>query len=226
MSEQENVLRLEGIVHLRHTALVQWLGAELECSDARWFIAYSADSPYHAFAGRRVMVSGEPNEREPLQRPLVRWGAKPIAGHFSVSTMRLAEVTPDAELLEVGAGQQLTGRFELGASDAGESTLSFVTEQGDTFLVANDPAGATVGRSVEVLAYPVQPSPSISRSPVQHFWIHCPCLMTDFWEWHERPHTSFPRDLYVDADSGKLRRRQASAEPGATADGGRNVGSS
>jgi hypothetical protein len=132
--------------------------------------------------------------------------------------MRLVEVAPDAELLEVGAGQHLTGQFELCTSHTGESTLSFVTEKGDTFLVANDPVGATVGRKVEVLAYPVQPSPSSTVFHGQYLWIICPCSVGDIWEWHGRFATSFPRDLYVDAESGRLRRRQTSAKPGASAD--------
>jgi hypothetical protein len=127
--------------------------------------------------------------------------------------MRLVEAAPDAELIEVGAGQQLTGRFELRTSHTGESTLSFVTEKGDRFLVANDPVGATVGQSVEVQAYPVQPSPSIPKCPGQYVWITCRCSTADIWEWRDRPHTSFPRDLNVDAESGKLRRRSAPAEP-------------
>ena len=97
--------------------------------------------------------------------------------------MRLAEVTPDAELVEVGRGHHLCGRFERGTSDTGQSMLSFVTEKGDTFLVANDPAGATIGRSVKVWAYAVQPSPSIPRLPGRYLWIICPCSAADLWEW-------------------------------------------
>jgi hypothetical protein len=48
-------------------------------------------------------------------------------------------------------------RFWCGTDETGEGILSFVTADG-AFLVANDPAGATVGPNVEVQAYPVQPS--------------------------------------------------------------------
>jgi hypothetical protein len=132
-------------------------------------IDYSEQSPFHAFAGRQVGVSGEPYK--PEGQHLIGWGGGKTLGHFRVSTMRLVEVTPDAELVEVGAGQHLCGRFERGKSETGCSTLSFVTEEETTFLVANDPVGATVGPSVEVWAYPVQPSPSIPRPPEQYLWI-------------------------------------------------------
>ena len=100
--------------------------------------------------------------------------------------MRVIEVTPDAQLVEIGARQELFGRFKRGTGAPQESSLSFVTEKGDTFLVFNDPAGVTLGRIVEVWAYPVQPSPSIPRSAEQHLWIICPCSLADLWEWRER----------------------------------------
>jgi hypothetical protein len=68
--------------------------------------------------------------------------------------MRLVEVTPDAQLVEVGEEQHLSGRFKGGTSVTGQSILSFVTEKGTTFLVANQPVGLTTGRDVRVLAYP------------------------------------------------------------------------
>jgi hypothetical protein len=71
--------------------------------------------------------------------------------------MRLLDGTDDAELVEVRAGRVLRGRFERATSEAQNSTLSFVTEEGKAFLVANDPAGPTVGTSIEVLAYPHVP---------------------------------------------------------------------
>jgi hypothetical protein len=101
--------------------------------------------------------------------------------------MRLVEVAPDAELIEVGAQQHLAGRFERGTSDTGDPTLSFVTEKGDTFLVANDSAGMSVGCRVKVRAYPVEPSPSIRRSPEQYLWVIYPCWCADcFEEWCQR----------------------------------------
>jgi hypothetical protein len=141
-----------------------------------------------------------------------------VSGHFGVSTMRLVEVTPDAWLMEVEAAQHLSGRFEHATGDAGKSALSSVTEKGDTFLVANNPAGATVGWTFEVLAYPVQQSPGISRSPQQYFWVICPWSYSDLQELRHRPHVGFPSDVYPDAENGQPRRRQASADAGAAAD--------
>jgi hypothetical protein len=191
MSEQEEELRFEGIVHVSRFHVDCW--ATIKCSDGmEWVITYDARSPYHVFADRRVAVSGK-RCPPPVAHILLK--------HFRVSMMRLVEVTPDAEIIEVGARQQLSGRFERGGSDTGETTLFFVTEKGDAFLVANDPAEATVGCSVTVLAYPVQLSPSIAKSTEQYLWIIC-----------------IPRDCHLDAESGEIRFGQGSAEPGATAD--------
>src|SRR5450432_1341217 len=174
MSQQENLLRIEGVVrassYARDAPGKQFLGAIIEGSDGNdWVIDYDEQSPFHAFADRQVLVSGEPYEPNG-QKLIGRWGKLGI-GHLQVATMRLVEVTPDAQLVEVGARHKLSGRFERGTSDTRESSLSLVTEKGDTFLVSNDPAGAAIGRSVEVWAYPVQPSPSIPRPPGQYLWI-------------------------------------------------------
>ncbi len=183
MSEQDNELQLVGIVRAsRYDTSFKgkgFLGAKIECSDGKkWVIAYDEQSPFHAFADRQVVVSGRP------YKP----GGQHLLGieHFRVSTMRLAELTPDAELVEVGLLQKHSGRFERSISDTGKSTLSFVAENGDIFLVANDPAGATVGRSVEVGAYPVQLSPSIRRLPGQYLWIVCPYSAAVIWEWRRQ----------------------------------------
>ena len=190
MSAREEELRLEGIVHAyRYSSGVRgkpFLGSILECSDGmEWVLDYDEQSPFHSFADRQVVVSGKPYEPEQSAQVIVGSGGQKH-GHFLVSTMRLVEVTPDAELVEVGPRQDLCGQFELGASDTGESALSFVTEQGDAFLVANDPAGASVGRRTEVRAYPVQRSPSIPGHPAQYLWIICPYSAADLWEWRGR----------------------------------------
>ncbi len=212
MSEQEKGLWLEGIVHRRYTLLAPWLGAEIECGDATWVIATDDLSPYHAFAERRVMASGAPYEPKYRQRILSRVGEKPIR-HFRVSTMRLAEATPDAWLTEVGEEQRLAGRFERGAGDGGEAALSFVTEEGVAFLVANEPPGAAAGGRVEVTAYPVLPTPSSARRLRQSLWVICPYTHKETWEWRRRPDAGLPCGVYVDADSGQLRRRRTPAEP-------------
>ncbi len=178
--------RLEGIVHAsRYDPTAQgkqFLGAIIECADGEgWVIDYDEQSPFHAFAGRQVVVLGEPYEPEGQ-----RIGGDRIVGHFRVSTMRLVEATSDAELLEVGPGDRVSGRLERVTSDTGESTFSFVTEKGDVFLVANDPASAAIGQNVDVLAYPVKPSPSIRRPSGKYLWIICPCSGADLWEWRRR----------------------------------------
>ena len=186
MDEQEKELRLEGIVHASHYVPgaqgKQFLGVTIVCTDGKdWVIDYDEQSPFHVFADRQVVVFGQPYNSGQGQQ----LGGQSL-GHFRVSTMRLVEVTPDAELVEVGPGQELRGRFQHVTSGIGESTLSFVTEKGDAFWVANDPAGVTVDGVVDVWAYPVQTSPSISRPPGQYLWIICPCSAADLWKWWGR----------------------------------------
>lgn len=185
MSEQEKKLRLEGIV--RSSRYVpgaqgkQFLGVTIVCTDGKeWVIDYDEQSPFHAFADRKVVVFGQPYDPGQGQQ----LGGVDL-GHLRVSTMRLAEVTLDAELVEIGPRQELRGQFRHVTSGIGESTLSFVTEKGDVFWVANNPAGVTVGSSVEVWAYRVQPSPSISRPPGRYLWVICACSAADLWKWRE-----------------------------------------
>jgi hypothetical protein len=188
MSDQAQKVRLEGNVHAsRYDPSApgkQFLGAVIECSDATvWVIDYEEQSPFHVFAGRQVVATGEPYK--PEGQYLIGWGEGKALGHFRVASMRPVEAASDAELVEVGAGYDLRGRFERSAGDPSESIL-FVTDRGDVFVAANDPAGASVGRSVQVWAYPVQPSPSIKRPPGRHLWIICPCSAADLRAWRGR----------------------------------------
>jgi hypothetical protein len=64
--------------------------------------------------------------------------------------------------------------------------LSFVTENGDLFLAANDPPGARIGQDLEAWAYAVQPAPATRRIPGSYLWIICPYSATDLWEWRKR----------------------------------------
>jgi hypothetical protein len=205
----ESALRLEGIVHARGSFCPPEgpVVTEINCRDgAVWVIDYDEQSPYHAFAGRRVVTPGFPCE-PPMQHVIG------VRGHFAVSTMRLVEVTPDAWLTEVGAGYPLCGRFAHHCEES--AALAFVTETGETFLVANNPAGATVGGTVQVLAYPVQLSPCISRSPQPFLWVICPWSYADLEELRGRPSAGLPGEVYAEAESGQVRRRRVSAEPGA-----------
>jgi hypothetical protein len=94
MSDQESEVQLEGTVHASGFAPVglgkQFLGAAIECSDgAVWVITYGERSPFHAFAGRRVVVSGQPYQ--PGGQYLIGWPGAKSLGHFRVSTIRLAD---------------------------------------------------------------------------------------------------------------------------------------
>ena len=181
--------QLKGIVHASRfkpgAQGKQFLGVAIECSDGKmWVIDYDEQSPFRAFDRRQVVVHGEPYE--PDGAHLIGWAGGKTVGHFRVTTMWLVELTPDAELVEVGEGRLLSGRFQRGVNETGDSTLSFVTEEGIAYFVANDPAGATLGHAVEVWAYPVQPSRSIPGSPERYLWIISPCSSDDLWEWRRR----------------------------------------
>lgn len=180
-------MRMEGMVRAQRYDPAgqgkQFLGAIIESEDGReWIISYSELSPYHPFADRRVVVAAEPDQPGGPQQ----LSGGRLAGHLVVSNLRLLEITADVELVEVGPGRQLFGRFETARNDIGPSTAAFVAENGDKFLVANDPAGAAVGRRDEVLAYPVRRSPSIPGPPGDYLWILCPHSAADLHEWRKR----------------------------------------
>jgi len=124
--------------------------------------------------------------------------------------MWLVDATPDAWLIEVGPAQLLSGQLQRCTGNTGESTLSFVTKDGDTFLVANDPAGPTVHRCDNVLAYSVVPS----HASYQSLWVIGPHSYVDLWEWRKRANAGLPSDVFLDADSGQVRLRQALANQG------------
>src|SRR5215472_15780403 len=201
LTEQEH--RLEGIVGARGSFAPRRgpVTTDIKCTDgAVWVIDYDEQSPYHAFAGRRVVAWGSPCA-PPMQH---RIG---VTGHFAVSTMQLAEVASDAWLIEVRAPQDLVGRFERGGAGAGaESELFFVTEDGDAFRVANNPAGAAIGGLVNALVFPVQLSRSVS-SPQQALWIICPWSYAKLNELRDGPNGGLPSDVYMDAASGQVRCR-------------------
>lgn len=189
MIDPDKAVRLEGIVRIsrfdRDSEGKQFLGAMIECADRKkWVVDYDEQSPYCAFSGHRVVASGEPYA--PDGQELIGWGRDNHLRHLRVSTMRLVEGTTDAELVEVGEGQRLRGHFERGLIGTEDAMLSFVVEGGDTFLVANDPAGVTAGRTVDVQAYPVELAPSIDRPPGRYLWTISPCSVAELCEWRER----------------------------------------
>lgn len=207
LSRQEEV-RLEGTLHApgHITARCGPLVTKINCSDgAEWVIDYAEQSPYHAFAGRRVVATGCPCE-PPLQHVIG------VTGHFAISLMQLAEVATDAWLTEIGQGYVLTGRFDKVMSGAGESLLSFATETGDTFLVANNPAGVAIGCTVQALCYPVRLSQGMAKTQ-PCLWVICPWSYAELWGLREGPDAGLPPHVYVDADSGQVRDRRGSTEP-------------
>jgi len=158
-------LRLEGIVRSRRYPEVI-----LECSDGwEWVISYSDQSPYRAFNDHRVVVSGKPYKPSAFLPYRIKDG-QPVP-HLRILMMQLVEPSPDAKFVEVKGWQKMSGRFERITTDSGESTLSFGSETGETYLVANDPTCAKTGSDVEVLTYAVELPPSTAKGSEQYLWI-------------------------------------------------------
>ena len=205
LTESEH--RLEGIVGARGSFAPRRgpVTTDIKCpGGAVWVIDYDEQSPYQAFVGRRIVASGFPCQ------PTMQHRIK-VTGHFAVSTMRLADATRDAWLVEVGAPEDLTGRFERSIDvAAAESELSFVVENGDTFRVANNPAGAITGGLVNALAYPVQFSVLVPRSPQQSLWVICPWSYAQLGELRDGPNGGLPSNVYLDPVSGQVRCRPGS----------------
>jgi hypothetical protein len=204
LTEQEPERRLEGIVGARGSFAPRSgpVTTEIKCSDgALWVIDYDEQSPYQAFVGRRVIVSGF-RAQPPMER---RIG---VTGHFAVTTMQLAESAPDAWLTEVGPPQALTGRFQREVGCTGEEySWAFLTENDKLFQVANKPAGATIGGTVSALAYSVNLSHSAGESSGQFLWVICPWSYAQLGELRNGPNGGLPTKVYKDTMSGQLRWR-------------------
>lgn len=94
MSEQKKELRVEGVVRASRRNPngqgKQFLGAAIECNDGTvWVISYEENSPFHAFADKHVVVSGEPYK--PTGQHLTGWHGGQTLGHLLVSSIQLAE---------------------------------------------------------------------------------------------------------------------------------------
>ena len=187
MSTPEREIKFEGIVYASQyddaAPGKQFLGAIVQCSDGkRWVVDYAEQSPFHLFAGRRVLVSGKPYT--PTGQHLISVDGS--LRHLKVSTMRLLDVAPDAHFLEVGSERQLSGRFELRDGGTGQSGLRFVTDEGNSFAVVNNPIGAEIGARVDVRAFPISLSASAPDATEQSLWITCPYSAAQLWEWRKR----------------------------------------
>jgi hypothetical protein len=191
MNATNKTTQLQGIVlsqrYNRALEGKQFLGVAIQDDEGNvWVVDYEEQSPYHAFARHRVVALGEAYEPGPLTQHLIGWHGARSLGHFQVSTMKLAEITSDAEVVEVGPRQTLRGQLERHAISTGKSILTFVTEEGEAFVVANDPAGSNVGARIEVSAYAVYRSASAAPSSGRLLWVIGPYSMADLWKWRER----------------------------------------
>jgi hypothetical protein len=188
MIEQSQEVQLEGTMrsywHSPRDQGKPFLGSVIECDDGKeWVVDYCEKSLFRAFANRRVVVYGKPFKPEAGQHLIESQNLR----HLQVSTLRLAEVAANAEELGVGNADCLRGRFDRAVSHTGETILSFVIQNGDRFVVANHPAGATIGGIVEVWAYlHVQPLPSTAVPPYEYLWIICPCSEAVTWDFRRR----------------------------------------
>jgi len=203
LAEDDHEHKLEGTVIARGSFAPRRgrVTTEINCADgAVWVIDYDEQSPYQAFIGRRVVVSGFPCH-PPMQHRIE------VTGHFAVSRMQLAAPEADAWLIDVGLPQEFAGRFKRSANEAAETQLAFLTENGDTFSVVNNPAGMSVNEVVDALAYPVQLSPCVSRRLRLSLWVVCPWSYAQLKKLRAGPNGGLPNDVYIDGVSGQVRCR-------------------
>jgi len=86
MNEQNDVIQLEGIVHVfDHEP-----GAVIEDGGGRiWVIDYRKQSSFRALAECHVVACGEPYEPDPLRPHIVGWSDGKKVGHFRVSSIQV-----------------------------------------------------------------------------------------------------------------------------------------
>jgi hypothetical protein len=177
MSAQNEEIFLEGVIDspARESAGggKDFLGAILECEHEHWVLTYQENSPFRPFHGRKVALSGKPFT--PKGQHLIGSRSRPLH-HLELSSMRLTAITPDVQLLEVGRHEQLRGRFKRVRCRPvfWRTALWFVTQQGQEFLVANNPERAKLGDvEVSASAYHVQLARNKDASSTHYIWITC-----------------------------------------------------
>lgn len=165
-----NEIRIKGIFRsywLDGTGQGQvFLRATLDCSNGmRWAIDCSEDSPFHAFDGREVIVSGEPYETRDL------FVAGKVPDRFCASSMQIAEVLADPQLFELDAKQEFTGSFEHTRGQPAGHPITFVARDGQIYRVVNDQDREVLENAIaNIRAYPVRSSPPVAE-PIQRLWV-------------------------------------------------------
>ena len=187
MTEQGEEFEVEGTVRCELGDNGSWI----ECRDGnRWLLSSSCcwgeKSLFCAFQNRQIVACGKRMKLDP-ESPHRVIISRDMEHYFHVSTLRLVDVMPGAEHLRVGNACCLWGWFERVASDIPGAVLSFTIERGDTFLVANDLAGTTLGGLVAVWAYlPVEFPSSLPLPPIKYLWLVCPWSEAVTWDFRGR----------------------------------------
>lgn len=160
--EQNRELTFEGVLRVCHSNIG---GTHVLVACSSWVIHYGNASDFEAFADRRVTVSGIPGDLSKSGPTL--FGAKGTVWHSRASA--IGEVLPGARLVELGARQAISWRFERAECRGEKPALVFVTDTGGTLPVLNDPDGMTAGDDVRatVRAHLVRRS----ASPEDALWI-------------------------------------------------------
>lgn len=156
-----------------------FLRATLDCNNGlRWAIDCSEDSPFHALDGLDVIVSGQPCETQDL------FVAGKVPDRFHASSMQIADVLADTQLVELDAKQELTGHFEHTPGQPPEHPLTFVARDGQTYRVVNDEDQEVFENAIaNIIAYPLRSSPPVKET-VPRLWI-VDVIDTYIGEWHE-----------------------------------------
>ena len=188
MTIEDDESQIEGVIRApnygRGLEGKQFLGAQLKPDSGKtWVLDYFETSPYHAFDGRRVIASGRP-----CMPPLQCLGN---VRHFAASTLRVAEITNDVQVIEVGSEKRLRGRLEFDLSDSSGPSLAFIGDAGEAFTCFNHPPGLVFGRIIEISAFPLLTGPAAATSKLAFIWVICPHSSAHLWEW--RAHKAIPR---------------------------------
>jgi hypothetical protein len=142
-------------------------GVWLERDDgAKWVISYRPEGVWRSFEGKRVRVRGA------IYQPR---GQAINATHFRVDWLAVAGDDDSTDLVEVNGERTYAGSFEelvwpAGTKLEGEKTTVFSSE-GKQYFLANRPDGIALGKSVEVHAREVVPSPRMARPGGPFLWI-------------------------------------------------------
>jgi hypothetical protein len=133
-------------------------------------ISYRADGVWRAFENQKVQVRGAFEEQDPRAQQMA-------AAHYRVDRMRIIESdTLVVDPIEVRAEQRLSGRIEehthpAGSKLAGTKFLQFHSDDGGSYLLANQLDDMPIGKPVKLRARGITRSPMVAHVGGRYLWL-------------------------------------------------------